>query len=69
MKDGKPASFNFAISTQYNFNSNNLITGSYTSSKNKNTGKVEIIDFKYDTNSGLKLDLTPLFEGGDEDPT
>lgn len=69
IEDGKSASFDFAISTQYNPNGNDLITGSYTSAKNKNTGKVEIIDFKYDTNSGLKLDLAPLFEGSDEDPT
>lgn len=69
IEDGKPASFYFAISTQDNPNGNDLITGSYTSAKNKVTGKVELIDFKYNTNSGLKLLLEPLFEGSDQNPS
>ncbi|HGJ5869491.1 hypothetical protein [Arsenophonus nasoniae] len=56
----KPAHFRFSISTEYNPNGNNLITGSYTSIKNKDSNKVEITNFKYETDSGLKLDLSPI---------
>lgn len=69
IEDSKVASFSFSISTEYNPNGNDLITGSYTAVKNKVTGKVEIIDFKYDTNSGVKLILEPLFEGSDQNPS
>ncbi|HGJ5875438.1 MAG TPA: hypothetical protein ACHBX0_02300 [Arsenophonus sp.] len=66
--DGKSASFHFSFNAEYNHNGNDLIIGSYTSIKNKDTGKVEIIDFKYNINSGLNLDLSPLFEGSNENP-
>lgn len=59
----KPETYKFSISTEYNPNGKDLITGSYTSIKNKDTGEVEIIDLKYDTDSELKVDVSLLIPG------
>ncbi len=64
----KPQKFNFSISTEYNSNGKDLIKGSFSSIKNKDTGEVEIIDLKYDTESGLKFDIS-LYWPGDENDT